>query len=118
MLDVKEATFSLNFSSSLRIGSLYTHQVYPISVLKMPGPVLNKTTFVNFSVQSLDCSTFPCWICIKLSAARKAVTCPSNQRTVVCDGDLSAGGEDQELGSHTNTSVHIMNPPLVLITYW
>lgn len=74
------------------------------------------------SVQPLDCSTFPCWHCIKHNSDRKAVTCPSNQRTVVCDGDLSMGcsgeGSGARPGQPHQTSVHIMNLPLVLITYW
>lgn len=74
-----------------------------------------------FSVQPLDCRTFPCWKCIKHSSDRKAVTCPSNQRTVVCDGDLSTSWSGEGKGARTGrthqTSVHIMNLPLVLITY-
>lgn len=39
----------------------------------------------------MDYSTFPCWNGIKHNSDRKAATCPSHQRTVVCDRDLSKG---------------------------
>lgn len=62
-------------------------------------------------VQPPDCSTFPCWNCIKHSLDRKAVTCPSNQRTAVFDGDLSKGcsGEGRRARTgqpHQNLCAH------------
>lgn len=70
----------------------------------MPRPILNKTTFVKFSRFSLWC--FSCWNCIKAGSSRKVVTCPSNQRTAVCECDLRAGAEGLELASHTDTLLH------------
>ena len=89
----------------------------------MPRSILNTTTFVNSPpVGSMDCSTFPCWNCIKHNSDRKAATCPSNQRTAVCDGDLSKGWSGEETRARTGQPhqnfVHVMNLPLVLITYW
>lgn len=66
-------------------------------------------------VQPPDCSTFPRWNCIKRSSDRKAVTCPSNQRTVACDGDLSTGWSGEGRGArtgqpHQNFCAHYESP--------
>lgn len=93
------------------------------SVLKMPGPTLNTTTFVDFSLFSHQTAVlFPAGIVSNAVQTGRLLPAPvikGQWRVMVIWVPVGVEkGEELELDNHTRTSVHIMNLPLVLITFW
>lgn len=92
------------------------------SILKMPGPILN-TTCVDFSLFSQWTTVlFPAGMVSNTIQTGRLLPAPviKGQWCVIVIW-VRAGverGKELDLGNHAKTSVHIMNLPLVLITYW
>lgn len=88
----------------------------------MPAPILN-TTRADFSL-------FSQWTTVLFPAGMVSNTIQTGRLSpapvikgqwcvmVIWVRAAVEKGEERELGNHAKTSVHIMNLPLVLITYW
>lgn len=123
MLTAKDAVSSPNFYSPVQEQVLcLTLTLSNKDVLKMPGPIFS-TACVRFSpVSHWTAVLFPAGTVSNTAQTGRLLPAP------VIKGQwcamviwVRAGVEKGEMldpGSHARASVHIMNLPLVLITYW